>query len=98
MIITTGASISYKLPLAFLRLLLGATDFLGDGPIILDGMIPLLGILQQTYLLNKQVKELSVQKISKAILSSDVLNFIPKMPRPGLGLTLTLTGYSSGLM
>ena len=42
---TTGASISSKFPLAFSGFSLGATYILGDGPILLDDMIPFLDIL-----------------------------------------------------
>ena len=33
---------------------------------------------------------------SKALLASDVVNFIPNTTRPDLGQLLTLIGYSSG--
>ena len=44
-----------------------------------------------------QVNNLIVQTKFIALLASEVVKFIPKLPRSGLGLTLTLTGYSSGL-
>ena len=34
---------------------------------------------------------------AKALLASDVVNFIPKTTRSGLGQSLTLIGYSSEL-
>ena len=34
---------------------------------------------------------------SKALLASDVVNFIPKQTRSGLGQLLTLIGYSNEL-
>ena len=39
---------------------------------------------------------LIVSPKSKALLASDVVNFIPNTTRSGLGQSLTLIGYSSG--
>ena len=94
---TIGTSISSKLPLAFSTFSIGATDFLVNGVMILDDIIFLTGIIQKTYWLQKQVNHLIVQKKFKALLASEIVNFIPETPRSGLGRTLTLTGYSSGL-
>ena len=96
-IVTTGASMSSKFALDFSTLSLGATDFLGNGPIILDDMIFLLDIIQKTYWIQTQFMHLIVQSKSKPLLSIEVVNFIPKTPHSGLGQSLTLTGYSSGL-
>ena len=56
-----------------------------------------LDLLQKTYWLQTKVKHLIVQSKSKALLASEVANFITKMPCPGIGQLLTPTGYSSGL-
>ena len=65
---TTGSSISSKLSLSFSKFSLGATDFLGDGPIILDYMVLVLDILQKNYLFQIQFKHLVVQSNSKSLL------------------------------
>ena len=57
----------------------------------------LFGILQQNYWLQTQVKNLIVQSLFKALISSKVVNFIPKTTNTGIGQSLTLTGYSIGL-
>ena len=44
-----------------------------------------------------QIDRLIVQSKFKALLVSEVVKFIPKMTRSGLGQSLTLTGYISGL-
>ena len=55
-----------------------------------------LDIIQQTYWFQTQVQYLIVQSTFKAFLSSDVVNFISNLPRPGLGKSFSLTGYISG--
>ena len=54
-------------------------------------------IIQRTFWLQTQVKHLIVHSKFKELLSSEVFNFKPKTPRSGLGQSLILTGYSSGL-
>ena len=44
----------------------------------------------------EQVDHLIVLSKSKALLESDVVNFIPNTSRSGLEQSLTLIGYSSG--
>ena len=46
---TTGSLISYKLSLAFSKFSLGDTNFLGNGPIILDDVVLVLDNLQNNY-------------------------------------------------
>ena len=48
-IMTTGSLISSKVLLHFLTSSLSATDLLGDGTIMLDGIISVINILQQNY-------------------------------------------------
>ena len=66
-IMTTGASISSKFPLYFSSLSLGTTNFLGDGPVILDDMITLIDLIKKTYWLQIQAKNLVVQKKLKSL-------------------------------
>ena len=44
-LVTTGSSISYKSPLDFSTPSLGASDFLGNGPMIWNEMVLVLDIL-----------------------------------------------------
>ena len=69
-IVNTGSLMSSKFALVFLTFSLGATNFFVDGPIILDDIIFLIGILHQTYSLQTQVKNLIVQSNFKALLAS----------------------------
>ena len=64
---------------------------------ILDDMIYLIYILQITYRIQTHTNNLILQTKFKALLAREVFNFIPKTPRLGIGRTLTLNGYSSGL-
>ena len=68
-----------------------------DEPIILDDMIFVLDLLLQNYWLQTQVKHLLVQSKFKALLSREVVKFMPIIPGSGLGQSLTLTWYSCGL-
>ena len=54
-----------------------------------------LDLLQKNYWIQIQVKPLTVKWKIKALLASEVVNFIPKTPPQGLGKSFTLTGYSS---
>ena len=44
-ILSTKSSISSKFPLYFSTFSLGASDFLGNGPMILDDMVLVLGLI-----------------------------------------------------
>ena len=86
-----------QIPAWFPSFSLGDTDLLGNDPMVLDDMVNFLDLLQKTYWLQTQVKNLVVQKKINVLLAGEVLNFIPKTPRSGIGRTLKLPGYSSGL-
>ena len=91
-----GASISYKFPIAFSSFSVGATESLGNMPMILDDIIPLIDYPERLLTPDTGQSPSLSEKI-KALIASEALNFISKTPRSGLGRTLTLTGYISGL-
>ena len=52
----------------------------------------------ENYWLHTQVNHLVLQSKFRALLNSEVVNFITKTPRSGVGKFITLIGYSSWLI